>query len=128
VWLDALTTNVDRTPRNPNLLLWHERMWLIDHGAALYLQHRGLDPAADAERPFASIAEHVLLPRAGSIMDADRRLRDRLAPDALRAAVALVPDDWLAGGDPSLYVDYLDARLGAERFAHEAEQARMELA
>src|SRR5881227_3063691 len=51
VWLDALTTNVDRTARNPNLLLWHERLWLIDHGAALYLQHGGLDPAAHADRP-----------------------------------------------------------------------------
>lgn len=52
VWLDALCTNVDRTARNPNLLAWHERLWLIDHGAALYLQHGGLDPAAHAERPF----------------------------------------------------------------------------
>ena len=52
VWLDALTTNVDRTPRNPNLLRWHERLWLIDHGAALYLQHGGLDPAAQASGRF----------------------------------------------------------------------------
>ena len=62
VWLDALATNVDRTARNPNLLLWHERLWLIDHGAALYLQHGGLDPARARDRPFPLIAEHVLLP------------------------------------------------------------------
>jgi hypothetical protein len=73
VWLDALTTNVDRTPRNPNLLIWHDRLWLIDHGAALYLQHGGLDPATHAERPFPLIAEHVLLPRAGSILEAHAR-------------------------------------------------------
>ena len=81
VWLDALTTNVDRTPRNPNLLLWHDRLWLIDHGAALYLQHGGLDPAAYAERPFGLIAEHVLLPRAASILEADQRLRAAPAGD-----------------------------------------------
>jgi hypothetical protein len=59
VWLDALVSNVDRTPRNPNLLVWHERMWLIDHGAALYFQHRDWDPEADARRPFPAIADHV---------------------------------------------------------------------
>src|ERR1700749_4845898 len=52
VWLDALTTNVDRTPRNPNLLVWHDRLWLIDHGAALYLQHGGVGPARNPQRPF----------------------------------------------------------------------------
>ncbi|HEY5428129.1 MAG TPA: HipA family kinase, partial [Solirubrobacteraceae bacterium] len=91
VWLDALTTNVDRTARNPNLLLWHERLWLIDHGAALYLQHGGLDPAGHAPRPFPLIAEHVLLPRAGSVMEADTRMRERLGEGAVAAAVSLVP-------------------------------------
>jgi hypothetical protein len=125
VWLDALTTNVDRTPRNPNLLLWHERLWLIDHGAALYHQHRGLDPEADARRPFAPIASHVLLPRAGSIADADRRLRPRLDRQTLSWAVGLVPDEWLAGGDSAaLYADYLECRLRDGGFAEEAERAR----
>src|ERR1700729_3132334 len=78
VWLDALTTNVDRTPRNPNLLIWHDRLWLIDHGAALYLQHGGLDPAAHADKPFPLIADHVLLGRAGPIPEADERMRARL--------------------------------------------------
>ena len=78
VWLDALATNVDRTARNPNLLLWHERLWLIDHGAALYLQHGGLDRRAHRRRPFPLIAEHVLLARAGSIVEADERMRSRL--------------------------------------------------
>ncbi|MBV9817120.1 MAG: aminotransferase class I and II [Solirubrobacterales bacterium] len=125
VWLDALTTNVDRTPRNPNLLIWHDRLWLIDHGAALYLQHRGLEPVADAARPFPAIAEHVLLPVAGRIADADRRLRERLGGDAVAAAVALVPDGWLAGGDePAAYVHYLTRRLSDGGFVQEAERAR----
>jgi hypothetical protein len=125
VWLDALTTNVDRTPRNPNLLLWHERLWLIDHGAALYLQHGGLDPAGHAERPFALISEHVLLARAGSVLEADARLRARLPASAVADAVALVPPGWLAGADAAeVYVEYLTRRLAAGGFAQEAERAR----
>jgi hypothetical protein len=125
IWLDALATNVDRTARNPNLLLWHERLWLIDHGAALYRQHRGLDSDRDAARPFPQIADHVLLPRAGSIVDADRRLRACLAEGTLEWVVSLVPPDWLAGGDaPSAYVDYLEHRLHDGGFVEEAERAR----
>jgi len=125
VWLDALSTNVDRTPRNPNLLLWHDRLWLIDHGAALYLQHGGLDPAAHAGRSFPPIAEHVLLPHAGSILDADRRLRSRLGERVIEDVVGLVPADWFAGGDgPDTYVDYLSRRLAGGGFAEEAEHAR----
>ena len=129
VWLDALTTNVDRTARNPNLLRWHERLWLIDHGAALYLQHGGLgsaqDRAALARRPFALIADHVLLDRAGSIVAAGERLRARLSEDAIQACVARVPDEWFAGGDPpQAYVDYLTDRLTWGGFAEEADRAR----
>jgi hypothetical protein len=125
VWLDALTTNVDRTARNPNLLLWHQRMWLIDHGAALYLQHGGLDPAGQAGRPFPLIAEHVLLGFAGSILEADRRLRPRLEVGAIEELVALVPAEWFVGGeDPAVYADYLSRRLAGGGFAEEAERAR----
>ncbi|HEY2637443.1 MAG TPA: HipA family kinase [Solirubrobacteraceae bacterium] len=123
VWLDALTTNVDRTAQNPNLLLWHDRLWLIDHGAALYRQHAGLDPA-DAGRPFPQIAAHVLLPRAGSIIAAHERLAPRVDRALLEALVALVPDDWRAGTPAATYVDYLEARLERRTFAREAEDAR----
>ena len=124
VWLDALTTNVDRTPRNPNLLLWHERLWLIDHGAALYLQHRGLDAETDSGRSFPAIAEHVLLPGASSILAAGERLEGRLDPEAVSASVAMVPDDWLIGTSPAVYVDYLNRRLRDGGFGVEAERAR----
>ena len=67
VWLDALTTNVDRTPRNPNLLVWHGRTWLIDHGAALFRQHGARPLASTAHEPFPSIADHVLLGAAGPL-------------------------------------------------------------
>ena len=107
VWLDALVSNVDRTPRNPNLLVWHERLWLIDHGAALYFHHRDWDPEADAAKPFAGIADHVLLPIAASIAEADERLR---AADArgVRAAVDAVPAGVARRG---VAVGYLTRRL-----------------
>ncbi|HET8978281.1 MAG TPA: HipA family kinase [Solirubrobacteraceae bacterium] len=125
VWLDAFATNVDRTARNPNLLLWHERLWLIDHGAALYLQHGGLDPGAHAQRPFPLIADHVLLACAGSIREADERMRARLGEGFVEAAVALVPDEWFAGADPaSVYAEYLMRRLAWGGFVEEAEHAR----
>jgi hypothetical protein len=126
VWLDALSTNVDRTPRNPNLLIWHERLWLIDHGAALYLQHGGLDPAAHAERAFPLIAQHVLLPCAGSVLDAHDRLAPLVDRALLEEVVGLVPAAWFAGGDDAeVYVEYLSRRLASGTFAREAEDARV---
>jgi hypothetical protein len=133
VWLDAYTTNVDRTPRNPNLIVWHRRLHLIDHGSALYIHHTWRDPAEHARRPFEPIWEHVLLPFASSIAAADARL----APMVTRVLVArladAIPDDWLpveAGlPDPDAhrraYVDYLLARIEAPRaFVEEADRAR----
>ena len=125
VWFDALVTNVDRTPRNPNLLRWHGRVWLIDHGAALYRQHDGLDPA-QAARPFPLIAQHVLLAGAAPIASVDERLAARLQDTgAVEAAVAAVPHDWLGDGDRAVYAQWLTRRLAAPRgFVAEAEEAR----
>jgi hypothetical protein len=127
VWLDALTTNVDRTPRNPNLLVWHGRTWLIDHGAALFRQHGARPLASTAHEPFPSIADHVLLAAAGPLHEADERLAER-ARAALLTAVALVPEEWL-GEDPSGrrsdLAGFLTERLQAPRaFVDEAEGAR----
>jgi hypothetical protein len=128
VWFDALTTNVDRTARNPNLLVWHGRIWLIDHGAALYQHHGPRDLLARAREPFPLIADHVLLPLARDLPGADARLAARLDEAAIVAAVAGVPEDWL-GEDPSgareRYTGYLLARLEPPRsFVDEAETAR----
>jgi hypothetical protein len=126
VWFDALVTNVDRTPRNPNLLVWHGRLWLIDHGAALYLQH-GADALAPlAARPFPAIGDHVLLPHAASIAEADARLAPLVDDTLLGTIVGTVPAEWLGGeerrGD---YVAYLRERMREPRgFAAEAEEAR----
>ncbi len=119
VWLDALVENVDRTPRNPNLLRWHGRLWLIDHGASLFVHHGTADPLTLAGRPFPAIADHVLLAVAGSVREADARLAGRA--DAA-AAAALVPEAW-ADGAP--YAAHLERRLEAPRqWVEEAERAR----
>jgi hypothetical protein len=128
VWFDALVTNVDRTPRNTNLLVWHNRLWLIDHGASLYFHHNwpardGTALEAASRRPFAAARDHVLLPFAGSIPDADAALAPRLTPEVLRAVVDLIPDQWL-DNEPgfgsaeevrSAYVAYLSSRLREPR-------------
>ncbi len=125
VWFDAYTTNVDRTPQNPNLLTWHGRLWLIDHGAALYRQHAWEDPPAEARRPFPPIRAHVLLPCSGSIEEADVRLAPLLDRDSVAAILAAVPEEWLAPASRADYVEYLCRRLEAPReFAREAEEAR----
>lgn len=124
VWFDALVTNVDRTPRNTNLLVWHKRLWLIDHGASLYFHHNW--PARDgtaSQRPFAAARDHVLLPFAGSISEADADLAPLLTNDVLNAIVDLIPEQWLAD-EPgfgsadevrSAYVAYLSNRLREPR-------------
>lgn len=118
VWLDSLITNVDRTPRNPNLLRWHGNLWLIDHGASLYAFH-GPDPLTRARGTFPAIRDHVLLPDAASIAEADARLAPKADPTR---AAALVPADW-ANGDE--YAAFLHARLeGPREWAETAEAAR----
>jgi pyridoxamine-phosphate oxidase len=93
VWFDALVMNVDRTPRNPNMLVWHGNLWLIDHGAALFLQHGVADLATVARRPFGQIADHVLLAHAASLGPVDARLGALDLP--LDAIAELVPEDWV---------------------------------
>ena len=122
VWFDALVLNVDRTPRNPNLLRWHHGLWLIDHGAALYVHHAPGDPVARAGDRFPAIHDHVLLPFAGPIAEADARLAPRLGDGRLEAIAAELPADW---ADADVYGAHLAARL-ADRggFVEEAESAR----
>jgi len=125
VWFDALVENVDRTPRNPNLLVWHDALWCIDHGATLYRHHGGSDPVAAARAPFALIAGHVLMPYAGDLMEADARLGDRLDRASVQAILDQVPSGWLGRDGDRPYVEALTARLrGPRTWAHEAQAAR----
>jgi hypothetical protein len=131
VWFDAFITNVDRTPRNPNLLRWHRALYLIDHGAALYFHHDWPGHLARARSPFAMIRTHALLPLAGDLRAADAALAPQITPAALRDIIAQVPDDWLAGGDTPDdtrrgYVEHLSARLAPPRlFVEEAIRAKL---
>jgi len=135
VWFDDLTINPDRTPRNANMVQHDGRTWLIDHGSALYVHHAWTDPDAHARRPFERIGEHVLLPFAGSLPEADVRLAPRLDAATLDAIIDAVPDDWLSDarfGGPSderdAYRRYLGTRLGVRRtWVTEAERARIEV-
>ncbi len=133
VWFDAFVTNVDRTARNPNLLVWHGRTWLIDHGASLYIQHTWRDPARHARGRFQQVRDHVLLAVAGSLEAADERLAPQVDRAMLESIVADVPDDWFSPepglDDPAAhraaYVDYLVTRGAAPRtWVEEAEDAR----
>lgn len=137
LWFDALVTNVDRTPRNTNLLVWHGKLWLIDHGAALYFHHNwpGRDGSAletVSQRPFVAARDHVLLPFAGAIAETDAALAPMLTPEALQSIVEMAPDEWLAE-EPgfesaqdvrSAYITYLSSRLKEPRsWVRELEEA-----
>lgn len=136
VWFDAYVTNVDRTVKNVNLLVWHQRLHLIDHGAALYFHHdwqRGAERAGD---PFTRVREHVLLPLADGIAEVDEELASRLTPQVLQSILDDVPtallDEAAEGGHAqalrTAYLNYLQRRLVAPRaFVKEALRARAEL-
>ena len=133
VWFDAYATNVDRTPRNPNLLTWHHQLWLIDHGAAFYFHHHWGDEGSASQTPFAPIREHVLLPWATDLAAAGKRLAPALGPDTVARVLGELPDDWFSDeprfGTPAAhraaYAQYLERRLvAAPIFVEEAERAR----
>jgi hypothetical protein len=129
VWFDAFTTNVDRTARNVNMLLWHRKLRLIDHGAALYMHHDWDTALARARDPFPRIRDHVLLSRTSRIAEVDAELAARLTPEFLADLVDTIPADWLtdAGGEARRadYLSYLTQRLAARRaFVTEAVNAR----
>jgi hypothetical protein len=128
VWFDALISNVDRTAGNPNLLLWRDRLWLIDHGASLYLHHGGGDWTRRARERFGLISKHILLGQANDLTAADDRLRPLLGEEAIERVVGAIPDEWLEA-EPEKerrdYVQYLLDRLESPReWVEEAERAR----
>jgi len=129
VWFDAFVSNVDRTARNTNMLMWHRRPWLIDHGASLFFHHGPgwQEEGARARDPFARIATHVLRHRTQSVLAEDAALATALGGDAIDTILGWVPDGWL-DGDPATtreaYARYFRERLALPRaFAEEAARA-----
>ena len=136
VWLDAYITNVDRTFRNTNMLIWHKELWLIDHGASLYFHHSFQDPEGHAKSPFALIKDHVLLPQASLLEEVDTEFETLLTEQKIRFITNLIPDDWLVweGLDQTpaqireVYTQFLLVRLAnSQVFIKQANDARQAL-
>ena len=133
VWFDAYVTNIDRTPRNTNMLMWHRRLWLIDHGAALYFHHSWSNYRERSRDPFPLIKDHVLLRSAAQLEAADSHLSKLINLDLVEMVVGLVPAEWLTQDSPfagptesrAAYIEYLTERLGrSNEFVEEAIRAR----
>ena len=137
VWLDAYIMNVDRTVRNTNLLMWHDELWLIDHGAAFYFHHSWENMNEQKERPFVQIKDHVLLSEATQLDEVDKEAQSILTDEFLQSIVNLIPEEWLAIAEPKdvssdqkrkIYFDFLTMRLShSSIFLNEAKHARKAL-
>jgi len=136
VWLDAFITNVDRTFRNTNMLIWHKELWLIDHGACLYFHHSWSNWENSAKSPFALIKDHVLLPKASRLEETNKEFKSLLTEDKIRSIVALIPEEWLQweGSEETpeqirnTYSSFLITRLAnSEIFIKAAQDARQTL-
>ena len=132
VWLDCLLMNVDRTPRNTNMLLWYKDIWLIDHGASLYFHHSWQDWEQQALKPFTHVKDHVLLPQATELEEVDGMFRSLLTEEKIDAIVSLIPDSWLLIDSPfdnadehrAAYAKFLKLRVrNSELFVKEAQNA-----
>jgi hypothetical protein len=109
VWFDAYLTNVDRTARNTNMLMWHRKLQLIDHGAALYIHHSWENYLERSREAFPRIQDHVLLPFADALNEASAKMLRLITPELIRGIVALIPDTWLVGNTFSTSEGYRDA-------------------
>lgn len=106
VWFDALMTNIDRTARNTNMLIWNGgQLWLIDHGASLYFHHSWTGWEKAALSPFPYVKDHALLPHASRLLEADAIMKQRITPQVIDTAVDLIPDEWLAQAEPDISAD-----------------------
>lgn len=134
VWMDAFLMNVDRTPRNTNMLVWNRELWLIDHGASLYFHHTWTNWEEQSTKPFVQVKDHVLLPYASDIEAVDEDFKRLLTPEHIRAITELIPDEWLTHHESSIaeqkniYARFLENRLLHSRnFVNEALHARKAL-
>ena len=136
VWFDALITNVDRTVKNTNMLMWNNELWLIDHGASLYFQHSWTDWETQAKSKFSFIIDHVLLPHASKLDVVNKEYSNLLTEATIKEIVQLIPDEWLVWEDTeaspdalrAIYTQFLWSRLNhSEVFTNEATHARENL-
>ncbi len=130
VWLDALLTNVDRTAKNTNMLIWNRELWMIDFGACLYFHHSWENWEQSALSPFGNIHSHVLLGQASQLAEAGEELKTIVSSELLTTILQSIPDDWLNGhGTPDemrlVYHEFLSRRIAASSiFLKAAQDAR----
>ena len=130
VWLDCILTNVDRTPRNTNMLTWHKELWLIDHGAALYFHHNWDNWEEQSKRPFMQIKDHVLLSQASELTTVSEEYRKIFTVELIREIVNLIPDEWLkeegsVENQREVYVKFIETRIAiSDLLVKEANNAR----
>lgn len=133
VWLDCFLTNMDRTCRNTNMLIWHKELWLIDHGAALYFHHSWQNWEEQAKKPFTLVKDHVLLPWATQLDEVNEAFKSILTIEDIKSIVSLIPDAWLADENAfetkeeyrTAYAKFLEIRLAhSDIFLKEAQHAR----
>ena len=133
VWLDSFITNVDRTFKNTNMLMWHKELWLIDHGASMYFHHSFTNWEKHANSPFELIKDHVLLPQAGMLEEINNEYKQLITEEKIRKITSLIPDEWLhwEGTEETpeqlreIYSQFLITRLNnSEIFTKEAQNAR----
>lgn len=127
LWFDALVLNVDRSWRNPNMLLWHREPWLIDHGAALYFHYSWSEERPATKDYRYDSSDHAMLPNAGALSEVDAELAAKVTPELLDEVLALVPDEWLEGDPPELrrrYKDFFTYRLTNRGWVDSLEAAR----
>ncbi len=134
VWLDCLLTNVDRTSNNTNMLVWNKELWLIDHGASLYFHYAPENWEIKAETPFVQVANHVLLPYASRLQEADEHFQSLLTSEKIKDIVEKIPDVWLSEYNVAvqeardMYLRFLQIRLASSKiFIKEAIHARAAL-
>ena len=133
VWLDCLLTNVDRTSRNTNMLIWYKELWLIDFGASLYFHHSWNNWKEQATKPFLLVKDHVLLPFASELEKVNDQLKMIFSRELIRNIISLIPDEWLEDEQEfksikehrEAYIEFLESRIAhSEIFVKEAKHAR----
>lgn len=136
VWMDALLTNMDRTPKNTNMLIWHKELWLIDHGASLYFHHAMQNWEEQSRRPFTLIKDHVLLPQAAELEEVDVAFKAILSDELIDSILSIIPLEWLKEHEDDesgeerreIYAQFLKTRIAnSDIFVKEAQHARATL-
>lgn len=133
IMLDSIISNIDRTVKNTNLLLWNKELWVIDNGASFYFHHNWNTWENHLTRTFPLIKDHVLLKSASHLKEASQEITYKLSLDVIEDIISNIPEEWLIEESNTLspfelrtaYASYLKAKLNMiDTLVKEAEDAR----